>query len=55
MPVLVISGEKAGGTGLAEQTKLVAKNVKSIVLPNTGHWVLDERRDEVIDALTRFL
>jgi pimeloyl-ACP methyl ester carboxylesterase len=55
MPVLVISGERAAGDGLAEQARLVAKDVTSIVLKNTGHWVLDERPNEVIDALWRFL
>jgi pimeloyl-ACP methyl ester carboxylesterase len=55
MPVLVISGEKAGGKVLAEQAALVAGNVSSIVLPDTGHWVLDERPAEVLEALERFL
>src|SRR5262249_3193649 len=46
MPVLVISGEKAGGNGLGQQLKLVATNVTPIVLKDAGHWVLDERPTE---------
>jgi len=55
MPVLVISGEKAGGAGLGEQLKLVANTVTSIVLKDTGHWVIDERPTEVMQALQSFL
>ena len=55
MPVMVISGEKAGGPGLGEQLKLVANNVTPIVLKATGHWVIDENRTEVMQALAKFL
>ncbi len=55
MPVLVISGEEAAGNTLAEQAKLVADDVTSIVLESTGHWVLDERPKETLDAIQRFL
>ncbi|HEY4178057.1 MAG TPA: alpha/beta hydrolase [Kofleriaceae bacterium] len=55
MPVMVISGEKAGGNGLGEQLKLVANNVTPIVLANTGHWVIDENYAEVMQALEKFL
>lgn len=55
MPVLVISGEKAGGSGLGQQLKLVASNVTSIVLANTGHWVLDENPTDTLAALEHFL
>jgi pimeloyl-ACP methyl ester carboxylesterase len=55
MPVLVISGETAGGTGLGEQLKLVANNVTPMVLEDTGHWVIDERPAEVLQALQKFL
>lgn len=55
MPVMVISGEKAGGKGLGEQLKLVANNVTPIVLPNTGHWVIDENAAAVMQHLVKFL
>jgi pimeloyl-ACP methyl ester carboxylesterase len=55
MPVMVISGEKAGGNGLGEQVKLVASIVTPIVLKNTGHWVIDERPTEVLQTLETFL
>jgi len=55
MPVLVISGERAGGPGLGRQLKLVATEVTPIVLKDTGHWVIDERPAETLEALERFL
>ena len=55
MPVLSIGGEKSLGNELGAQMKLVADNVTVIVLPNTGHWILEERPKETTDALVNFL
>ena len=55
LPVLVISGEKAGGDGLGRQLKLVASNVTVVVLKDTGHWVMEERPAETAAALKDFL
>jgi pimeloyl-ACP methyl ester carboxylesterase len=54
-PVLAIGGEKANGVALGEQAKLVATDVTVVVLKDTGHWILEERPDETIAALVRFL
>jgi pimeloyl-ACP methyl ester carboxylesterase/quercetin dioxygenase-like cupin family protein len=55
MPVLTIGGEKANGEALAKQAKLVATDAASVILPNTGHWVMEESPQQTMDALTRFL
>src|SRR5580704_7716068 len=55
MPVLAIGGEKSLGEVLGAQMKTVGRNVKVIVLQNTGHWILEENPRETIDALTKFL
>jgi pimeloyl-ACP methyl ester carboxylesterase len=55
MPVLSIGGEKSLGNELGAQMKLVADNVTVIVLPNTGHWILEEKPRETTDALVNFL
>jgi pimeloyl-ACP methyl ester carboxylesterase/uncharacterized RmlC-like cupin family protein len=55
MPVLAMGGEKANGEALGKQVTLVATNVETLVLPNTGHWVMEERPRETTDALMRFL
>jgi pimeloyl-ACP methyl ester carboxylesterase len=55
MPVLAIGGEKANGTLLGEQMKIVASNATMVVLKNTGHWVLEENPKETTAALVKFL
>jgi pimeloyl-ACP methyl ester carboxylesterase len=55
MPVLSIAGEKSMGDVLGQQMKLVASKVTSVVLRDTGHWVLEERPQETTDALVTFL
>jgi len=55
MPVLAIGGEKANGTALGNQMKLVAPDATMVVLKNTGHWVLEENPKGTIDALMKFL
>jgi pimeloyl-ACP methyl ester carboxylesterase len=55
MPVLAIGGEKANGELLGQQMKIVASDATTVVLKDTGHWVLEERQKETTDALLKFL
>src|ERR1700690_565651 len=55
MPVLSIAGEKASAGALGPQMKLVAKDVTIVVLKDTGHWVMEERPEETMDAIVNFL
>ena len=55
IPVLSIGGEKSLGLVLAEQMKLVASDVTIVVIPDTGHWILEESPKETTDALLKFL
>ncbi len=55
MPVLSIGGEKSLGEFLGRQMKLVARNVKAIVLKDTGHWLMEENPTETMEALKAFL
>src|SRR5579871_4077828 len=55
MPVLSISGEKASAAILTPQMKRVATNVKVIELKGCGHWLMEERPKETMDALVGFL
>lgn len=55
MPVLTIGGDKANGAALAEQAKAVAVDATAVVLQDTGHWVMEERPKETMDALVKFL
>jgi len=55
MPVLSIAGEKASAAILGPQMNLVATDVKVVVLKDTGHWLMEERPQETMDALVAFL
>ena len=55
MPVLSIAGEKASAATLNAQMKLVATDVTVVVLKDTGHWLMEERPKETMDALMNFL
>jgi pimeloyl-ACP methyl ester carboxylesterase len=55
MPVLAIGGDKSNGPLLSEQVKLVATDPEIILLKDTGHWLMDERPEEVKNALLKFL
>jgi pimeloyl-ACP methyl ester carboxylesterase len=54
MPVLTIEGDKAKGGALEIQAKLIATKVTSIMLADTGHWLLEERPAETKAALKKF-
>jgi pimeloyl-ACP methyl ester carboxylesterase len=55
MPLLVISGEKAGGPFLIEQGRMVATNVEGMLVKGSGHWLMEEAPDQVIPKLVEFL
>ena len=54
MPVLTIEGDKSMGGALEIQAKLVANNVTSIILPDTGHWLMEQRPAETKAELKKF-
>ena len=55
MPFLVLSGEKAGGSFLIEQVRLVASDVKGQVVQGSGHWLMEEAPQTVIPAIIDFI
>ena len=54
-PMLVLTGEKASGTTLIDQTRLVANDVAGTVVKGSGHWLMEEAPQQVIPALVAFL
>jgi pimeloyl-ACP methyl ester carboxylesterase len=54
-PMLVLSGEKAGGQFLIEQGRLVNHNVEGVIVTGAGHWLVDEAPEQVIPRLVAFL
>jgi pimeloyl-ACP methyl ester carboxylesterase len=55
MPVFSIGGEKSLGDALGQQMKVVSSDVTIVVLKDTGHWIIEERPKETMDALAKFL
>ena len=55
MPMLILSGEKAGGEFLIQQGRLVADNVEGVLVKGAGHWLIEEAPDQVIPKLLDFL
>src|SRR6516225_5445771 len=55
MPVLSIAGEKASAAILSPQMKLVASTVTVVEMKDTGHWLMEERPEETMEALIAFL
>ena len=54
IPVLTIEGEKAMGGALEIQARIVANNVRSIILTDTGHWLMEQRPAETKAELKKF-
>jgi hypothetical protein len=54
MPVLAIGGAASFGENVGNAMKLVADDVHSVVIPDTGHFLAEESPDELLAALTPF-
>jgi len=55
MPMLVLSGERAGGQFLIDQGKMVDDNVEGVIVTGSGHWLINEAPEQVIPKLLEFL
>jgi pimeloyl-ACP methyl ester carboxylesterase len=54
MPVLTIEGDKAMGGALKIQANIIANNVTSVTLADTGHWLMEQRPAETQAELKKF-
>jgi pimeloyl-ACP methyl ester carboxylesterase len=55
IPMLVLTGEKASGEFLIEQGRMVADDVRGVVIRGSGHWLMEEAPDQVIPLLVEFI
>jgi len=55
MPVLALGGEMSMGQSLGATMNIVAQSVQLVLINKCGHWMLEERPNETIDALIEFL
>jgi pimeloyl-ACP methyl ester carboxylesterase len=55
MPVLAIGGEKSFGAAEAEVMRNAATNVTGVVVPKSGHWLMEEQPEATIATIRGFL
>jgi pimeloyl-ACP methyl ester carboxylesterase len=55
IPVLAIGGAQSCGELAGSSMRAVADDVTSVVIPECGHWVPEERPQEFMDLLQPFL
>jgi pimeloyl-ACP methyl ester carboxylesterase len=55
MPVLAMGGQKSFAPPMPAFAKAVAVNVRTSVIPDSGHWLMDENPAATIAALSAFL
>ena len=55
MPVLAIGGEKSFGATMAVVMRNAATNVQELVVPNAGHWLMEESPVATTVAIDTFL
>jgi pimeloyl-ACP methyl ester carboxylesterase len=55
MPVLALGGDHSFGTAQADVLRFTASNVTGGIIPNSGHWIMDENPDATIKFVTDFL
>lgn len=55
MPVLAIGGEKSFGPTMAVVARAAATNVTGLVIPDAGHWLMEEQPKATIAAVRDFL
>ena len=55
MPVLAIGAEKSFGTAQADVLRFVATDVTVGIVPNSGHWIMEENPQATIKLVAGFL
>ncbi len=55
MPVLAVGGEKSFGPTMATVMRAAATDVTELVIPNSGHWLMEEQPAATIAAIRAFL
>ena len=55
MPVLAVGGEKSFGPTMAVVMRVAATDVTELVIPNSGHWLMEEQPAATVAAVRDFL
>jgi hypothetical protein len=54
MPVLAMGAEHGSGSFLANHSRVVATNVSEVVITGAGHWIVQEKTEQVQKGLLDF-
>jgi pimeloyl-ACP methyl ester carboxylesterase len=55
IPVLALGAEKSFGAGMAEELRYVASDVTGGIVPESGHWIMEENPQATVELVTKFL
>jgi pimeloyl-ACP methyl ester carboxylesterase len=55
MPVLAVGAEKSFGPGMAVEMRFVASDVTGAIVPDSGHWIIEENPQATIELVTKFI
>jgi pimeloyl-ACP methyl ester carboxylesterase len=55
LPVLAIGGDHSYGAHLATEISFAASDVRSAVINNSGHWIMEEQPQQAIAIIVPFL
>jgi len=55
MPVLAVGGEKSFGTMMATVMRFAASDVQEAIVPDAGHWIMEENPQATIQIVRGFL
>src|SRR6266850_305108 len=55
MPVLAVGGEQSFGTMMATVTRFAASDVHEAIVPDAGHWIMEENPQGTIQLVRGFL
>jgi pimeloyl-ACP methyl ester carboxylesterase len=55
MPILALGAEKSFGDGMAVELRFVGSNVTSGIVPDSGHWIMEENPQATIKLVSEFV
>lgn len=55
MPVLALGGEKSFGLTMADVMRFAASNVQGAIVPDSGHWIMEENPTATVKLVRTFL
>lgn len=55
MPVLALGAEAGFGSLMATVMRFAAENVQEAIVPDSGHWIMEENPSGTVDLVLGFL